>query len=246
MNEQLSTLERIQRLIAQTIARECSEQLLLIGGFRYRLLDKSVRQSAGIDYHCPGHTETIKDSLVSLFQRRLFPEVKRELRMDCSCYDKSEVVITLELSFYNQKERIEIPVDIVTIPCLDSPETRTVAGTIYLTASDADMVESKIISLMSRSYFQIRDVVDLYLFKNYLLPESMDRVKRKMSSCGLNREHADKLTKDLQNNRAYYIRNLEKVIDERIDKNMASLIRMNNGVNSILDYTLEVLRKLSC
>jgi|WetSurMetagenome_2_1015567.scaffolds.fasta_scaffold68510_2 hypothetical protein len=245
MNEQLSTIERLQRLIAQTIARESGEKLLLIGGFRYRLLDKSIRQSIDIDYHCPGDLEKIKIPLLSLFQRRLFPEVKREIGMECSFLDKSELFITLELSFYNQRERIEIPVDIVTIPCSDAPETRTVGGTIYLTASDADMVESKIISLMSRSFFQTRDMVDLYLFKSFILPESMDRVQQKMITIGLTKEHADTLIKDLQKNRAFHVRNLDKVIDERIDKNMRPLIRMNNGVDSILDFAMETLRKIS-
>lgn len=245
MNEQIATIERLQQLIAQIIARESGEKLLLIGGFRYRLLDKSIRQSMDIDYHCSGNSEKIKESLVSLFQRRLFPEVKREFRMDCSIHDRSELVITLELSFYNQKERIEIPVDIVTIPCLDTPETRTIGGTIYLTASDADMVESKIIALMSRSYFQTRDMVDLYLFRNFLLPESMGRVQIKMINLGLSKEHANKLVKDLEKNRAFHMRNLDKVIDERIDKNMVLLIRMNNGVDSILDFTIETLHKLS-
>jgi hypothetical protein len=245
MNEQISTIERLQRLIAQTIARESGEKLLLIGGFRYRLLDKSIRQSIDIDYHCSGYSEKLKESLLSLFQRRLFPEVKRELRMECSVYDKSELFITLELSFYNQRARIEIPVDIVTIPCLDAPETRTVGGTIYLTASDADMVESKIIALMSRSFFQTRDMVDLYLFKSFLLPESMDRVQRKMSTIGLSKDHLHAVINDLQKNRAFHIRNLDKVIDERIDTNMRPHIRMNNGVDSILDFAVEILHNIA-
>jgi hypothetical protein len=245
MNEQISTIERLQRLIAQTIARESGEKLLLIGGFRYRLLDKSIRQSIDIDYHCSGYSEKLKESLLSLFKRRLFPEVKRELQMECSVDDKSELFITLELSFYNQRERIEIPVDIVTIPCLDAPETRTVGGTIYLTASDADMVESKIIALMSRVCFQIRDILDLYLFRSFLLPESMDRVQKKMSAIGLGKDHLDTVINDLQKHRAFHVRNLDKVIDERIDTTMRPIIRMNNGVDSILDFAIETLRKLS-
>jgi hypothetical protein len=245
MNDQLATIERLQQLIAQLIARESREKILLIGGFRYRLLDKSIRQSVDIDYHTSGNFERIKESLLSLFQRRLFPEVRRELRMDCSVHDRSELVITLELSFYNKKERVEIPVDVLTIPCSDAPETRTIGGTIYLTASDADMVESKIIALMSRSCFQTRDMVDLYLFKDYLIPESRDRVRRKMQTLDLSKERLNKLIRDLEKNRAFHFRNLDKVIDDRIDKNMVSLIRMNNGVDSILDFTIETLNKLS-
>jgi len=246
MNEETTKIERLQQLIARTIARESGERLLLVGGFRYRLLDKSIRQSMDIDYHYLGDLEKTKETLLSLFQRRLFPEVKREFGMDGSALDgpdpeKSEFVRTIELSFYKPGERIEIPVDLMAITCLDKPETRIIGGTVYLTASDADMVESKILALVSRIYLQDRDVVDLFLFRNFLLPDSADRLQKKMKILDIPQDDLKKLIESLQKNRSVHIKNIDKIIDERVDENMQSALRMNDGVVSIFNSVLEIL-----
>ncbi len=48
----MDTIEQIQRIIAGMVASNPSgRNLLLIGGFRYRFLDHSVRVSDDIDYH---------------------------------------------------------------------------------------------------------------------------------------------------------------------------------------------------
>ena len=52
---QFKNVEAIQRMVARTVATHPSgRNLLLIGGFRYRLLDRSVRMSNDIDYHWEG------------------------------------------------------------------------------------------------------------------------------------------------------------------------------------------------
>ena len=249
MDKELTRIEQLQQLIAQTIARESGERLLLVGGFRYRLLNKSIRQSMDIDYHYSGNLEKTKHALLSLFQRRLFPEVKREIGMDGSALERpdpenQERMQTIELSFYNSEERIEIPIDLMTITCLDKPETRITRGTVYLTASDADMVESKILALMSRIYSQDRDLLDLYLFGDLLLPESANRLQQKMKTLTIDRGELTKAIESLQKNRSVHIRNLDKIIDERVDKNMQDTLRMNGGAASIFDSALKILSDL--
>ncbi|HVV02174.1 MAG TPA: hypothetical protein VHH88_12475 [Verrucomicrobiae bacterium] len=55
MNIELDQADRLQRLVAHAIARSpAGVNLLLIGGFRFRLLDNSHRLSVDIDYHWGG------------------------------------------------------------------------------------------------------------------------------------------------------------------------------------------------
>lgn len=47
--------EQIQRKVAQLVATlPVGVGLCLVGGFRYRLLDRGVRRSVDIDYHWAG------------------------------------------------------------------------------------------------------------------------------------------------------------------------------------------------
>lgn len=53
--KQKNDTEIIQKMIARTVATHpAGRNLMLIGGFRYRLLDSSVRTSNDIDYHRDG------------------------------------------------------------------------------------------------------------------------------------------------------------------------------------------------
>jgi predicted nucleotidyltransferase component of viral defense system len=242
MNE--DTLERLQKKIAKTIASGSGRQLLLIGGFRYRLIDNSIRQSMDIDYHCLENIDEVKKSLISLFNRRLFPEIKREFGLDGSIIGKTDLEkteYTIELSFYNQTSRFEIPVDLINITCMDNPEIRIINGLIYLTVSDADMVESKILSLISR--LQDRDLLDLYLFKDRLLPNSANRLQKKLNVLNLSVSELTKLIKILQKNYTLHVKNLNKIIEERVNKNMQEMLQ-SVGTNSILDSIIELLKTI--
>lgn len=44
--------------------------------------------------------------------------------------------------------RIEIPIDIIRIECLDPPTVRTADGIVYRTVSNADMIESKVLAFV--------------------------------------------------------------------------------------------------
>lgn len=53
--------------------------MLLIGGFRYRLLDHSPRFSVDIDYHWGGDLEAKQRELLGLCRRVILGQVRREL-----------------------------------------------------------------------------------------------------------------------------------------------------------------------
>jgi hypothetical protein len=56
VNAEIQEADKLQRVVARLIATSpAGVSLLLIGGFRYRLLDNSHRFSVDIDY--PSHSE---------------------------------------------------------------------------------------------------------------------------------------------------------------------------------------------
>ncbi|MFN7811513.1 MAG: hypothetical protein ACK5SI_02485, partial [Planctomycetia bacterium] len=137
--------EQIQRLVASLVATQpAGAGLWLVGGFRYRLLDRGVRRSIDIDYHWQGDLAAKRGELIAVFQRRLLPDVRRRLGLEGSAAaargtgHESVAVMTIDLAFRRLGStlgRIEIPVDILRIECVDPPAARTTDGIVYRTAS---------------------------------------------------------------------------------------------------------------
>jgi len=250
MNEQIKTIDSIQQVITRTIATEApGENLLLVGGFRYRLLNNSIRLSTDIDYHFNGNLSQKRTELLSLFKRRLIPEVKRTFGFDGTVDEmpspnESESK-TIGLAFYNLEKsigRIEIPIDLTKITFIDKPETRTINGTIYLTVSDADMVESKILALLLRVYKQERDLIDLFLFKSSLADNVSQRLHQKMSKLGLALRDLEKLIASLKDNRSRHIKVLNQILETQVEEGAQQAIKMGGGAGSIFDTVLSVLQ----
>src|SRR5438477_2074026 len=72
--------DRLQRAVAKLVAiSPAGVNLLLIGGFRYRLLDNSQRFSVDIDYHWAGDLEAKQRELLALCRRVILGQIRREL-----------------------------------------------------------------------------------------------------------------------------------------------------------------------
>src|SRR6266498_5391735 len=80
MQKLIHEADRLQRVIARMIATSpAGVNLLLIGGFRYRLLDNSQRFSVDIDYHWGGDLEAKQQELLAFCRRVILGQVRREL-----------------------------------------------------------------------------------------------------------------------------------------------------------------------
>ena len=196
METEIPTIvERIQTLVATIVATHpAGHQLCLIGGFRYRLLNASARASADIDYHWEGDLQRKQAEIVDVLRSRLLPEVKRQLGYDGDIRPAagpgadSPAVRIVEMAFYRVAEpgsRIEIPIEITRVARLDPPMVRTIAGTVFLTVSDADMIESKILAFLNARFCRVRDVLDVFLFQDALRPDASVRLSQKLKKLAL-------------------------------------------------------------
>ncbi len=253
----VAPIERIQRIAARILATHpagCG--LCLVGGFRYRLLDASARASNDIDYHWEGDLQKKQMELVEVFRSKLLPEIKRQVGYDGDVRSANgpdaelPLVRTVELAFYRVAEpgsRIEIPVDIITVARLDMPMVHTVEGTVFLTVSDADMIESKVLACLARSSFQVRDLLDIFLFQDDLRPDSPTRLSQKLSKLALPPAEAVERLNKLAKNRSVHVRGIERLLDEQVEPAVTGNLRAAGGAemiwNSVMHQLNDILAK---
>jgi hypothetical protein len=247
-------VERIQEMAVRLIATSPAGQgLRLVGGLRYRMLDRSARTSVDIDYHWDGDLEEKADELLSLFRKKLLREVRRLLSHDGSACRAtgqeagSPFVATVDLAFFKPQvpgSRLEIPVDVTRVACLDPPVVRTLGGTIYLTASNSDMVESKAIALLQRVFLQARDIVDLFLFQDAFVADSDSRLRRKLASLSLAPPTVAESLARIRENLDVHARAVDRVLAEQMDRPQSENLRAAGGGAMICDVALRLLERL--
>jgi len=238
-------VEAIQRMVVRLLATTRSGVgLALIGGFRYRLLDRGPRVSKGIDYHWGGELVDKRDELIAVFNRRLLPEVFRKFRYagsakpHCGPEGESPVVAVIQLAFWRDRQaysRMEIPVDIVRISCLDDLTVKIIDGVAYPTLSDQDMIENKVIAVLARNFLQHRDLLDTFLFANNLAFDSPERIDRKLAQIGVGVSRAADRLDALTAGRDRHIRAIDDLIANQVDPDVAANLRLGGGAAMVFD-----------
>lgn len=241
----------VVRLICQNPA---GVNLLLIGGFRYQLLDESCRRSRDLDYHWAGDLAAKQRELVELLRRKLLPELKARFGYDGRVDpddgpgDPSPAVRVVKLTAYQPgtpDRPIEIDVDLTRIVCLDPPITRTVEGMVVPSASDADMVESKVVALLERRYVAYRDMLDLFLFQQKLRPDFRERVRAKLTTLAAAEADVRKRMTDFREARDYHVKGIDRILNDEVNPSAAGNLRVSGGAPMIYDQVMGILEKLT-
>jgi len=127
--------DKLQKVIARLIATSpAGVNLLLIGGFRFRLLDNSQRLSMDIDYHWGGDLEAKQKELLQLCRRVILGEIRREFgyegkaSLGSGTETDSPAVKIVELRFWKNNTHLEIPLEVTQVLALDPPIIRTANG----------------------------------------------------------------------------------------------------------------------
>lgn len=257
-DENMVLAEEIQKLTVRLLAiNPAGHKLCLIGGFRYRLLSASCRTSMDIDYHWEGDLASKQADIVDLLRKKLLPEVKTRFDYDGAIdpatgpETDSPAVRVVDMAFYRPGpagatapagHRIEIPVEISRILCSDPPVVRTAGGTVFLTASDADMIESKVIALFNRVHLEARDIVDIFLFQDTFAPDSAKRLAAKFTQASLSLKAIGEMMNKLKANRNQHVRTIDRIIGEQMDDAVAANIKSAGGGTMIFNTVLDILQ----
>ncbi len=250
MNIGLQETDRLQRFVARLIAKSpAGVNLLLIGGFRYRLLDNSQPFSVDIDYHWGGDLEAKQRELLSLCRRTILGQARRELGYEGSAAARtgpdadSPNARFMDLRFWKRNLQVEVPLEITQVVCLDPPIIRTAAGTVHPTLSDADLIESKILAVLNRVFLQHRDLVDVFLYGDKLAPDAPGRLKEKLARLQLHPQAVRARLGDLDGNGEYHGKAIQKVIDEQVEAVAAQQLNAGGGGKAVLDAVLNLLTR---
>ncbi len=190
--------------------------------------------------------------LLKLFTRVLLPEVRRNLGYDGSASQAtgpdadSPVVRTVTLAFWKDgvpDSRIEIPVEVTKIVKLDPTLYPAKQGTIYPTASEKDMVESKVIALLNRIHVQHRDFVDVFLFQEQLADDSQPRLSTKFRTLGIKDDAVRERISDFESYPDYHVKAIQAIIDEQLEQAVADNITDAGGGRMILNQVVSLLRR---
>ena len=251
--KQTEVVNAVQKAIVRLVATSpVGHNLILIGGFRYRFLDESVRTSRDIDYHWEGELAEKQQELVTLFHKRLLPGLRRQFSFDGSAdpatgHDAdSPAVRIVNVAVWKDGvpySRIEIPVEVTQVSHVDRMEVRTVDGVVYPTLSDADLIESKIIAVFRRTTMAHRDLVDVFLFGNKLVPDSPKRLAKKFMGAGVPLAVIRERLDDLDRHAAYHAKTIQTVIDTQLDPAAAENINAAGGGAMVLRTVVTTIRK---
>jgi hypothetical protein len=253
-NDTATVVERIQRAAARIIATHpAGHQLCLIGGYRYRLLNASARASIDIDYHWEGDLQRKQIEIVELLRGKLPPEVTRELGYDGDIRPaagpeaESPAARIVEMAFYRVQDagsRIEIPVEITSVARHDAPIVKTIAGTVFLTISDGDMIESKILACLNRPFFQARDILDIFLFQDTLPPDAPGRLSKKLKQLGLRLDAAIEKLDTLEKSRTVHVRAIDRLLAEQVNPAVSANLLAAGGAVMVWDAVMRLLREI--
>jgi hypothetical protein len=243
--------DKLQKVVARLVATSpAGVNLLLIGGFRYRLLDNSHRFSVDIDYHWGGDLDAKQRELLAVCRRVVLGQVQRELGYQGSVSIRSgpdadsPTARFVDLRFWKGATSIEIPLEVTRIICLDPPTIRTAGGTVHPTPSDADLIESKVIAVLNRIFLQHRDLVDIFLYGEKLRPDSHERLRQKFARMELRLDIVARRLKDLQQHREYHGTAVQKGIDQQMDPTVAQQVNAGGGGRAVFDSALNLILKV--
>ena len=253
-DEQIAIMYAIQKAVVRLVATSpAGHNLIMIGGFRYRFLDHSVRMSKDIDYHWAGELEEKQRELISLFKKRLLPALRRQFDFEGSAdaatgpAAESPAVRTVLVAVWKAGvaySRIEIPVEITHIAHSDKMEVRTVDGVVYPTFSDADLLESKIVAVFNRCTLAYRDLVDVFLFGNKLVPQSPERVAKKLSALGITPATVRERMDDLDRHAVHHAKAIQMIINTQLDLDAARNIDAAGGGALVLNSAAATIRNI--
>jgi hypothetical protein len=126
---------------------------------------------------------------------------------------------------------------------VDQIEVRTVGGTIYATASEADMIESKVIAILGRITLRHRDILDVFLFQDRFRSDSAQRLKSKLQALRMNDNDLEKKLCDLRKNSDYHAKAIQEVIDTQLDAEAVAQLNDTGGGRMVLNAVMNILNR---
>ena len=122
------------------------------------------------------------------------------------------------MAFYLVAEpgsRIEISIEITNVARLDARWFALSQAPLFLTVSDADMIESKILAFLNAPFCRVRDVLDIFLFQDALQSDASSPLSQKLK-ISLCRLWVRSPARSVETNRAIQLREMKQLLGEQV------------------------------
>ncbi len=119
---------------------------------------------------------------------------------------------------------------------------KTIAGTVFLTVSDGDMIESKILACLNRPFFQARDILDVFLFQDTLPPDAPERLAKKLKQLALPVAAAIDKLDAMEKSRTVHVRAIDRLLAEQVNPAVTANLLAAGGAAMVWDSVMQLLR----
>ena len=112
---------------------------------------------------------------------------------------------------------------------------------MFLTASNADIVESKLVSVVARPFVAARDLVDLFLFQSWLGAETPRRMAQKLESLSLDPGAVTRRLEKMEKHRVVHIRSIEDILETQVEEAVVASMREAGGAAMVFETVMGLL-----
>lgn len=224
-----------------------SNGAVLFGGGRFRHINNSIRFSIDLDFFTTKNFnyDNITDFISKKFIRLLKNKYNVSARViDIPPWQKSNSIETIRLFLHNDDfNQIEIDFDFIMREPAYQPENSLLGNIVVSAANSKELLEEKLISIYERSELKIRDIFDLWYYRNLAVELNKSGIHKKILERGISKESINKRLEDFSKHRNYYIKEITNIIKSCGEKRpeVTNLLRLD--MNVILDYIINLSNK---
>lgn len=221
----------------------------LFGGGRFRHINNGIRFSVDLDFfRAKGFN---LDNVLNFIKGKFIPLLTKKFGIsariiDISPWQKIHNIETIRLLVYdndNDFHQIEIDFDfIIREPYLDC-EKALVGNIVVIVGNAEESLEEKLISIYERNDLKIRDIFDLWYFRNLAGKLNKINAQKKLTQRGISQECIKKRLKDFPEHRDYYLKEIKNIIKSCGEKREEVRNLLKLDINIILDYIIRMTKE---
>lgn len=225
-----------------------SNGVVLLGGGRFRHINNSIRFSIDLDFFKTKYFEFNK--VLNFISGRFVKLVDEKFNVSARIIDippwqKSHAVETVRLLVYDMDKdfhQIELDFDFIMREPLAGFEKNLLKNVVVITCNPAESLEEKLISIYERDNLKIRDIFDLWYYRNLAKDLNRNNIQKKLAERNISSESIINRLKDFDKHREYYLKEIRNIITSCGEKREEVQNLLKLDINIILNHIIEMTK----
>lgn len=222
---------------------------VLFGGGRFRHINNSIRFSVDLDFFKTkgfNHNNAlnfISGRFIDLLKQRFGVSARI---IDIPPWQKVHNIETIRLLVYdNDKDFYQVEIDLDFImrePYLEC-EKGLLRNVVVIIGNAQESLEEKLISIYEREPLKIRDIFDLWYYRDLAKELNKENTQKKLSQRSISKDLIKKRLDDFTHFRDYYLKEIKNIIKSCGEKREEVQNLLKLDMNIILDYVIDMSRR---